>query len=233
MEAEETAIAPVALSRLKVIVADDHAFFRLGLKSTLQQIPYVRTIHEAANGEEVLKLLEKAKYDVIFMDIEMPQLDGIETVRRIRLKNKKIRIIALSMHASEKHVMDMYHHHVNAYILKDTDLAEVKRTIENVIEGQQYFAENVRDIVFNALIRKDKTASAMSKSEPSNEISPREIDVLKMICDQYSTQEIAENLHISLNTVKGHREKLLEKTNSKNLAGIVVFAIKHGYYRIP
>jgi len=225
-------IEAAPISKLKVLIADDHSFFRLGLKVTLSQLPYIRKIEEASNGVEVLKLLERNHYDIVFMDIQMPEMDGVEAVRQIRLQDNKTRIIALSMHASENYVMDLHSQNINGYLLKDTDLEEVKRAIENVMDGYQYFNPEVREILFSALVKKDRLASALSKSEPAMEITTREHDVLKLICDQYATSEIAAKLFVSENTVKFHRENLLEKTSSRNLAGLVLFAVKHGIYRI-
>lgn len=222
----------IPLTRLKVLIADDHAFFRMGLRSTLEQIAYIRTIDEAANGSEALKLIEKKNYDLIFMDIQMPEVDGIEAVRQIRLKDTRTRIVVLSMHATEKYIMEMYNNNINAYLLKDTDLEEVQRAIENVMDGDTYYNAEVREILFKGLVKKDKIARALSKSEPGTEISDREADVLKLICDQYATSEIATKLYISPNTVKFHRENLLKKTDSKNLAGLVLYAVKFGYYQV-
>ncbi|MES2628996.1 MAG: response regulator transcription factor [Bacteroidota bacterium] len=225
-------VTPVPLTRLKVLIADDHKFFRLGLKSTLQEISYIKTIAEASNGDEVLQLMKKVTYDLIFLDIQMPGLDGVQTLRTLRLTNGYTRVIALSMHTEEKYIHDMYEGKVNGFLRKETEKEEVVRAIENVMGGEPYYTPIIREVLFNVLVKKDRYLGDLSTETRMIRLTAREEDILKMICQQYSSAEIAKRLYIAEDTVKGHRLRLLDKTKAKNVAGMVVYAIKHGIYRV-
>jgi DNA-binding NarL/FixJ family response regulator len=215
------------IRKYNVIVADDHSIFRVGLMNILSHLPVVSRIDEASNGMEVLKLLKKRPYDIVFMDIEMPVLNGIDTLQKIRALQYPVKIITLSMFSSENYIMAMYDQEVNGYILKNTNHQELNRAIDLVMDNQQYYCPEVANILFKRLIKKEKPSE-----KDEIELSEREEEILLLICQQFSSTEIGERLCISEKTVKRHRQKLIEKTGMKNLAGLVIFAIKKGYIRI-
>lgn len=218
------------LNNLKILVADDHSIFRHGLSSLLKNIPFVNKIDEASNGVEVLKALNKTKYDVLFLDIEMPIMNGIDTLQEVKLHSRAPKVIVLSMFSNENYIMDMHDKGMNGYLLKNTTILELKRAIELVMEGEPYYSPEVREILLSSLLKREK-AHAFNHNH-SLDLSDREVDVLLMICEQYSTFEIAEKLFISEHTVKRHRTSLLEKTGAKNSAGLVVYAVKNNLKKI-
>jgi DNA-binding NarL/FixJ family response regulator len=213
------------IPRIRIIVADDHSIFRIGLKNLLKQLPFVVKIDEASNGVEVLDLLTKADYDIIFMDIEMPLMNGLKTVREISLLGKPVKIIMLTMFCSENYIMDVYERNLSGYILKNTNLQELKRALENVLEGGQYFCPEANQILLKKLLSKEYI------SFQAQELSDREMEILLLICEQFTNSEISEKLCISDHTVKRHRQNLLEKTGAKTTAGLVLFALRNNLIR--
>src|ERR1041385_5304155 len=130
-------------SRYKVIIADDHQFFRDGFEIALKQIDEVKKIAHASNGKEVLKLLKNDTYDLVFMDIKMPEMNGIETTKEIEMHYPHVKVIALSMYDDRKNVIEMFNSGARGYIIKNTDSKEIETAIKKVMEGEHYFADNV------------------------------------------------------------------------------------------
>lgn len=215
--------------KLNVIIADDHVIFRDGLKSSLKKIPFVGQVHQCDNGQDVINILEKTKVDLVFMDVEMPVMNGIETVKWIKANMPHIAVIMLTMFNNQRYIMQLYDMGVTGYLLKNTNVNELQKVIAMVKQGDNYYCQEVQEVIFKNLLRRDKPNVGDVTVE---KITNREMDVLKLICEQDSTDEIADKLFISPLTVKRHRQILMEKTQSKNLAGLVVFAIQHNIYRV-
>ncbi len=215
--------------KLNVIIADDHVIFRDGLKSSLKKIPFVGQVHQCDNGQDVINILEKTKVDLVFMDVEMPVMNGIETVKWIKANMPHIAVIMLTMFNNQRYIMQLYDMGVTGYLLKNTNVNELQKAIAMVKQGDNYYCQEVQEVIFKNLLRRDKPNVGDVTVE---KITNREMDVLKLICEQDSTDEIADKLFISPLTVKRHRQILMEKTQSKNLAGLVVFAIQHNIYRV-
>jgi DNA-binding NarL/FixJ family response regulator len=215
--------------KLNVIIADDHVIFRDGLKSSLKKIPFVGQVHQCDNGQDVINILEKTKVDLVFMDVEMPVMSDIETVKWIKANMPHIAVIMLTMFNNQRYIMQLYDMGVTGYLLKNTNVNELQKAIAMVKQGDNYYCQEVQEVIFKNLLRRDKPNVGDVTVE---KITNREMDVLKLICEQDSTDEIADKLFISPLTVKRHRQILMEKTQSKNLAGLVVFAIQHNIYRV-
>ncbi len=216
---------------VNIILADDHAIFRKGLALTLRKTGAVDKIYHANNGMEVLDILSKNEtINFIIMDIRMPEMDGIETTRQIRMKNPQIKIVALSMMNDRASISQMFKSGANGYLLKNTNKLELKDAIEQVMKGNKYFAHEVSDVLF-----KNEYQDSPLPHRPflSSDLSQSERDVLKLICYQYSTREISEMLCLSEKTIEGKRKSLLDKTRSKNIAGLVWYAIKIGIIKGP
>ena len=135
------------IKRVNIIIADDHPIFRDGLKSVMKKIPEVRKIYEAENGVETIALLEQFPVDIVFTDIEMPLMDGIECTKIIRLRYPNVKIIALTMFNSIKYILDLYDEGVDGYILKNTDIEELSKSIKAVSNSEQYYTKEISDVL--------------------------------------------------------------------------------------
>jgi two-component system response regulator DegU len=215
--------------KICVAIADDHVIFRDGLKSSLKKIPIIGQIHQCKNGQEVVDLLENNDVDILLLDIEMPVMNGIETAKWIVDNKPEVKIIVLTMFNNRRYIMELYDIGVIGYLMKNTDVSELNKSIAMALQGDSYFCNEAQNVIFKDLLRRDKV---ITNGDAVKNISTREMEVLKLICEQHSTEEIADKLFISPLTVKRHRQILMEKTNSKNLAGLVVFSIKNDIYRV-
>jgi len=208
------------MGRIKIIIADDHQLFRNGLKILLNAFPEFEVVGEASNGEEFLKLLRYTSADVALMDINMPEMDGIEATRKGLKLCPEIDIIALSMYGEEEYYYKMVDAGAKGFLVKDSDISEVKEAILTVRKGGSYFSQ---ELLYH-VIQKIKHREHESKSA---NLSRREKEILFKICEGLSNQEIAETLFISKRTVDKHRANLLGKTSSKNTASLILFAIRN------
>jgi DNA-binding NarL/FixJ family response regulator len=208
------------MEKIRIIITDDHQLFRNGLKILLNAYPEFEVTGEASNGEEFLKLISDTCADVALMDINMPEMDGIEATRKALKICPELDIIALSMYGEEEYYYKMVDAGAKGFVLKDSDISEVKEAILTVKKGGSYFSQ---ELLYH-VIQKIKHRENESKSA---NLSKREKEILLKICEGLSNQEIAENLFISKRTVDKHRANLLGKTSSKNTASLILFAIRH------
>ncbi|MCW3104364.1 MAG: two component transcriptional regulator, LuxR family [Bacteroidetes bacterium] len=212
------------MSPIKLMIADDHCLFREGLKSLLGDFKNIAVIGEAGNGKMLVEEIKKERPDVILMDLNMPVMDGIETIKHIKIHFPEIKIIALTMHGDEKFVMYVIGLGVNSYLLKSTISSELESTIYKVMELEYFFNEDITRIMHKGILTKKNAP----KFDEEPDLSPQELKVLKLICQEYTIHEISEKVFLSPRTVEGYRQKLLKKTKSKNTAGIVKFAMRLG-----
>lgn len=208
------------MEKIKIIIADDHQLFRNGLKILLNAFPEFEVIAEASNGIDFLEVLRHTRADVALMDINMPEMDGIEATRKSMKISPDLCIVALSMYGEEEYYYKMVDAGAKGFLLKDSDISEVKEAILTVRKGGSYFSQ---ELLYH-VIQKIKHRENESKSA---NLSKREKEILFKICEGLSNQEIAESLFISKRTVDKHRANLLGKTNSKNTASLILFAIKN------
>jgi two-component system, NarL family, response regulator DegU len=216
--------------KLKLIIVDDHKLFRQSLSQLLSLNLEMVSIKEAGNGKELLTLLEEQKPDIILMDLEMPEMDGIEASQILlsQARYKDIKIIILTMHKHEKFILELIEKGVYGYLLKDADIEEVIKAIQTVNNGQYYVSQHT----FNAL-RKGITTSTKFQTYLEDEpekLTPREEEILTLICKEYTNREMADELNLSIRTIDGHRNRILKKTAMKNTAGLVKFALRSGFY---
>ncbi len=209
------------MKQYSVILVDDHKLFREGLKLLLENLDYIKNVDEAGNGKELLKLIEKKQPDIIFMDIEMPVMDGITATQQVLKLHPDLNIIALSMYGDENYYTPMINAGAKGFVLKNSGIQDVETAIQTVISGNNYFSQEILNRLINSIGKKSKT-------KESNELSEREEEVLFHICKGKSNQEIADTLYLSKRTVDKHRENLLSKTNARNTAGLVMYAVKNG-----
>jgi len=208
------------MEKIRIIIADDHQLFRNGLKMLLEASPEFEITGEASNGEEFLRILRNCTADIVLMDINMPEMDGIEATRKGLKLCPSLSIIALSMYGEEEYYYKMVDAGAKGFLLKDSDISEVKEAILTVRKGGSYFSQ---ELLYH-VIQKIKHRETETKSA---NLSKREKEILFKICEGNSNQEIAESLFISKRTVDKHRANLLGKTNSKNTASLILFAIKN------
>jgi DNA-binding NarL/FixJ family response regulator len=208
------------MDKIRIIITDDHQLFRNGLKILLNSFPDFEVTGEASNGEEFLKLIQSVNADIALMDINMPEMDGIEATKRGLKLIPGINIIALSMYGEEDYYYRMVDAGAKGFLLKDSDIKEVREAILTVVKGGSYFSQ---ELLYH-VIQKFKHREQETKSA---NLSKREKEILAKICEGLSNQEIADNLFISKRTVDKHRANLLGKTNSKNTASLILFAIKN------
>ena len=205
----------------KIVLVDDHTLFRNGLRILLNTLNNYHVSGEAANGQEFLDLLEQMTPDLVLLDIDMPVMDGITAAKLAIEKYPKLKIITLSMYGEEDYYYKMVDAGVKGFLLKNSDMNEVKSAIETVLDGGNYFSSELLQTLVNSLRTSSKTR------EPQAELSEREIEILILICQGFSNQEIADQLFISKRTVDKHRANILEKSECKNTAQLVMYAIKN------
>lgn len=208
----------------RIVLVDDHALFRTGLRSLLDRSPGCRVVAEAASGEEFLAMLPGLEADVVFMDIAMPGLNGDETTERALRLRPDLKVITLSMFGDENYYTRMVEAGARGFLLKDSDIEDVLRAVETVRGGGSYFSAELLASLAHRMRRREREP-VMSGEEA---LSARETEILVAVCGGLSNQEIADRLFISKRTVDKHRANILEKTGCKNTASLVVYAIKHG-----
>ena len=203
-----------------MLLADDHRLFREGLRGLLSVQSGIEVVGVAADGAELVSLTESVEYDVALIDIEMPVMNGLEAAEKILASHPEARLVALTMHNDEAYYYRMVELGVNGFLLKNSDIDEVVCAVREVCAGGSYFSQEL----LNSLVSNLKESQV--EAEPL--LSEREMEVLPLICQGLSNQEIADKLFISKRTVDNHRANILEKSGCKNTAGMVVWAIKNG-----
>lgn len=215
------------MKTINVAIADDQVLFRKGMISIVNSFENIKITLEVDNGKALIEAIESAevKPDIVLLDLSMPELNGVDTTKILHQQFPEIKVIILSVYSEDRFVTHLMELGVNAYLFKNVEPAEVEKAIWAVIEKDFYFNEAFLAAMKNRLIGK-KPRLLIQDDIPST-LTQRELDVLDLICKQHTAQEIANKLFISVRTVDGHRNNLLEKTGMRNTAGLVVFSIKN------
>lgn len=210
---------------IKIVLVDDEVLFRKGVSFLLQREENIEIIHEASNGMELISFLNECTQlpNIIITDLKMPLLNGVEATKIIRKEFPQIKIIALTSYDSKSFIANMIDIGAVSYIVKNATPQELLRTIREVANNGFYYNDTVMKIIKDTVLNCKNSKSKLD----SGFLTSRELEVLQLICDQKTTLEIGEILFISPRTVEGHRNNLLIKTESKNIAGLVVFAIQN------
>ncbi len=207
---------------MNIWLVDDHQLFRAGFRTLLCRLRDANVTFEASNGQEFLDHLVSATPDVVFMDIAMPQMDGVKATELAISRNPDIKIIILSMYGDREYYTRLVDLGVSGFLLKSCDFKEVEMALSAVKNGDYYFSQELlQQMIFLS-----------SSQQIDEELSAREKDVLTEICNGESNQEIADKLFISKRTVEKHRANIMMKTGCGNTASLVVFAVKNGLYKI-
>lgn len=211
---------------IAVLLADDHAIVRDGLKTLLEVQADLRVVGEAANGRDAVAAAAQLKPDVAVMDISMPDMNGIEAARRIRAARQETRIVMLSMHGNAEHVYRALEAGATGYLLKESAGSELVAAIRAVHAGRRYLTEKVNELVIAGYLGEHRAAS------PLESLSRRERDILQHIVDGRNNRETAELLHISIKTVETYRSRMMHKLGIRDVTELVKFAIGHGLTQV-
>ena len=213
------------MEKIKLALVDDHNLFRKGLMSILQQNNELEVLFDVVNGKEFLEHPLLDQVEVVLLDIQMPILDGIATTKLLRERNQDIKIIILSMHDEDQFILHLMEIGANGYLLKDTDMDEVIMAIKKVSDSGVYFSDFVSRVMLKKLNKNTQTSTRVFNYK--TDLSNRELEVLKHICEGLTTTEIGDKIFISPRTVEGHRLRIMEKLGVNNTAKLVAFAIKN------
>lgn len=218
------------MTHIKISIVDDHKIFREGLKATLCDYNIINLISEFCNGQEVVDGLSKEAPDVVLMDMKMPVMDGIQATIFINKNFKAVKVLALSMYDDDKYILSMMKAGARGYLLKNAEPDEIVEAIQSVHHKGFYFNDHLSLTMVKKLL--GESVFADQSNPESIELNERESDILKLICAEFANMEIADKLCLSVRTVEGYRTKLFEKTGAKNIAGLVIFAIKNRVIQI-
>ncbi len=208
------------MEKLKLIVVDDHTFFRIGVILTVNRLKYADVIAEASNGCELIDLLSTQKPDLILTDIKMPIMDGIDATREIKKRYPEIKIVALSMFMEEEYLEKMIDAGVDGFLLKNCEVEDLNKALIAVSQGKQYFSEEFLPFFTNKYLKK--------RNKPSGvKLTNREKEILSLIARGLTNIEIAESLFISVRTVTSHRANINTKIGAKNTVSLLSYALKH------
>jgi len=208
------------------MLVDDHSIVRDGIKALLADQKQLKIVAEAQNGAEALRILEGRHIDLVLIDINMPQMNGIDCTKLIRKQYPKTKVLALSMFKEEQHIRHILKAGAMGYLLKDAGKEELIRGIQAVLNGQNYFSPEASQVVMKDLVGQSTRKPRPPFSYPIY-LTEREKDVLKLIAQELTNQEIAQQLSISTRTVDAHRRSLIQKIGARNSIGLVKFAMEH------
>jgi DNA-binding NarL/FixJ family response regulator len=214
------------LSHVHIALLDDHPMFRQGLRYILQALPFVETVAETSTLSELLAVCERRLPDVLLLDLQMPHMDGPEVAQLLLSQYPELKIIVLSMHSADKFITQMMKLGARSYLPKDASPEELIKAIEEVLTAGHHFTPRISRALMRGV--QHPTRQNPAKLLEPDQFTPREEAVLRLICEGHTAGEIAAHLFISKRTVEGHWQRLLEKTGTRNVAGLVVFAAKHG-----
>lgn len=209
---------------IKVAIADDHALFRAGVKTALSVKKDVELVAEADNGMQLINLLKHVEPDVILLDIQMPIMDGITALPEIRKIYPHVKVIILSMHNDHSMISKLMEIGANSYLTKNSDSETIYQAIKTCYEQEFFFNE----LTNKALLTGLRTKRAEPAVAEDTQLNEKEVKILKLMCEEKTTKEIADIVDISPRTVEAIRDKLKSKTGAKSMAGLVMYAVKHG-----
>lgn len=212
-------------NRYQIIIAEDHAILREGLRALLSSNPNLEIVAEARDGQEAIRAVEKHRPDLMLMDLSMPRMNGLEALAEIKKHHPETKVVVLTVHKTEEYVLAALERGANGYVLKDADHAELRLAIEQVLAGKRYLSPGISQQVIEGYLDGRKQPKVVSAWES---LTDREREVLKLIAEGYKNKEIADFLFISLKTVEKHRTNLMNKLDLHNTAALTSLAIEKG-----
>lgn len=207
------------MAKIKVLIADDHEILRFGISTFLSSADNIQIVGEASSGEECIELFKQKNPDVCVLDISMPGMNGIETTKAVREIDPDVKVLILSMHIDKAILDQVLEAGINGYLLKDTEKTELLHGIESIAKGQQVFSDPIQKLITKSYLNGGRT--------PHESITSRELEVLQLIVEGYSSKLIADKLDISPRTVDTHRGNIMQKLNIPNAAGLVRYAMEN------
>ena len=212
---------------IKVHIADDHQILIDGVKAVLNLEPNIEVVGYSLNGNQVLKWFDENEADVLILDINMPELDGIEVLKKLKKSKNVPEIIVLSSYDDVKLVKEVLNMGAKGFVPKKSAGEHIVNAVYKVAEGNQYFTDDVKEKMMQTLLNGQTKNEGSQDGVLISSLTKREVQVLKLVAQQYSTREIGDELHISESTVETHRKNLMKKVKVKNSVGLAIFALKN------
>ncbi len=210
---------------IRVLVADDHAIVRAGLGMMLGNQPDMEVVGLATNGREAIRMVDQYQPDVAVMDISMPELNGIEAISQMLPRHPNIKVIVLSIHETKPYVYRTLKAGAKGYLIKETAGLEVVDAVREVYRGERYLSQRIADLLTDISFR---NVEISGETSPLEQLSPREREILQLVAEGKTSQQIGEILSISPKTVDTYRSRLMQKIRVDDVAGLIKFAIQHG-----
>jgi DNA-binding NarL/FixJ family response regulator len=215
-------------AKLRLILADDHRLVRAGFRSLLAGNPFLEIVGEAGDGREVLREIQCHRPDLVIMDISMPNLNGIDALIRIKEDFPETKVLIVSMHSDEEYIVRALRAGASAYVLKDAAVAELELAVKSVAAGRTFLGPSIsRNVVSSYLKGLGESQGLLEQ------LTQRQREILQLIAEGKGTKEIAFDLGLSAKTIETHRERLMERLNIHDVAGLVRYAIRHGLVSLP
>jgi DNA-binding NarL/FixJ family response regulator len=214
------------MEKIRIILVDDHQLIRTGIANLLYDEPGFEIIGEAADSSEFLYQLQNSQPDVAVMDIALPGMSGIDLTRKVSNDFPSIKVLVLSMYTSEEFIFNAVNAGAKGYLPKNTSRRELVEAIRAVARGEEYYAESISNVILKSYIKKAKSGPEESNSK-ENQLSKRELEVLRLFAEGYSNQEIADKLFISIRTVESHKNHIMQRLELKSSVDLVKFAIRN------
>jgi len=212
-------------NKKRIVIAEDYTIVREGLKSLIDSLPDFEVVGEADDGKKAIECAENLAPNLILMDLSMPKTDGITAIKEIKRRNPDIKILALTVHKTEGHVRMALEAGADGYILKDATCQELEMAVNNIISGKPYLSPDISGGIISGYLL------GMKSGQPASlmgALTPREVEILKLIAEGYKSREIADYLSISANTVDKHRANIMNKLDLHSASALTAIAIKEG-----
>jgi two-component system response regulator NreC len=209
---------------MRIVIAEDHTILRAGLRALFSSRKDIEVVGEAGDGREAVRIVDKLVPDLLLIDLSMPKLNGIDAIREIKNRHPRIKIIVLTVHKNEEYIMASLEAGATGYILKDASQNELILALEYVMDGKTFLSPSISDKVVDAYLMNKKT----NKTSLLDNLTSRELEVLKLIAEGHKNKDIADHLFISLKTVEKHRSNLMAKLDRRNTAALTAYAIEKG-----
>lgn len=218
-------LEPMKPARLRILLADDHALVRAGIRELVQKIPGTEVIGEASSGRQALEMIETHRPDLVLLDIGMKELNGLEVAARVARDYPEVRTLMLSMHSNEEYVLRALRVGAGGYMLKDAAITELHLAIDSVRNNKTYLSPSISRTAIENYLNRTTTSG---KSNSLDQLTPRQREILQLIAEGRSTKEIASDLNLSAKTVETHRAQLMERLNIYDVASLVRYAMRVG-----